>query len=211
MNKQLPGFCFSNLYTISFDKNALALHGIKIVITALQLTRMLVRNEIKPEQFMVNDDGVFPNSRLPILLYPNVLDLPSFFPTHPVRELFKENNWTNNWRQGIYTYHHYHSTSHEVLGICHGETALLLGGENGITIFVQKGDVLVIPAGVAHINLGKEKDVICLGGYPEGREYDMNYGEPDERPKADHNIAALPIPETDPVFGKNGGLLNIWK
>lgn len=170
-----------------------------------------MHGEIKPEQFVVNDDGVFPNNRLPILFYPGVLDLPAVFPTHVVRELFKENNWTNNWRQGIYTYHHYHSTSHEVLGICNGETALLLGGENGIIIFVQKGDVLVIPAGVAHINLGKENDVTCIGGYPEGREYDMNYGKPGERPTTDYNIAALPIPETDPVFGKNGGLLNIWK
>src|SRR5579875_985525 len=172
---------------------------------------MHVRNEIKPEQFVVMDDGIFPNSHLPILLYPNVLDLPALLPTHVVKNIFKENNWTNNWRQGIYTYHHYHSTSHEVLGICNGETALLLGGENGITIFVQKGDVLVIPAGVAHMNLGNENDVTCVGGYPDGREYDMNYGKPGERPTTDYNIAALPIPETDPVFGKDGVLVNVWK
>jgi uncharacterized protein YjlB len=71
--------------------------------------------------------------------------------------------------------------------------------------------VLVIPAGVAHMNLGKENDVTCIGAYPDGRDYDMNYGKPGERPKSDHNIASLPLPGTDPVFGKKGALLQLWK
>lgn len=165
----------------------------------------------QPEQYFVKDDGVFPNNRLPVLHYPKILDLPKLFPGAFVKKLFQENNWGNNWKQGIYTYHHYHSITHEVLGVCDGETLLQLGGEKGITLLIQKGDVLVIPAGVAHINLGKENDVTCIGGYPDGRDYDMNYGKPDERTKADHNIASVPLPETDPVFGKKGGLLEIWK
>jgi uncharacterized protein YjlB len=164
-----------------------------------------------PESYFVKDDGIFPNSHLPILFYPKVLQLPALFPAASVKKLFQQHNWKNNWKQGIYTFHHYHSTSHEVLGICKGETLLLLGGEKGITLFVQAGDVVVIPAGVAHMNLGKENDVTCVGGYPDGRDYDMNYGRPGERPKTDHTIAAVPLPETDPVFGGQGGLLQIWK
>jgi len=125
--------------------------------------------------------------------------------------LFENNNWRNTWQQGIYTYHHYHSTTHEVLCVCKGETLLLLGGENGITVLIQEGDVLVIPAGVAHINLGKENDVSCIGAYPDGRDYDMNFGKQGERPRTDHNIASLPLPQTDPVFGANDGLLQIWR
>ena len=98
-----------------------------------------------------------------------------------------------------------------MLGVCKGETLLLLGGEQGITLYIEEGDVLVIPAGVAHMNLGKENDVICVGGYPNGREYDMNYGKADERPAADENINSISLPQTDPVFGKNGDLLKIWK
>jgi uncharacterized protein YjlB len=165
----------------------------------------------KPEQYFVKDDGIFPNNRLPILYYPKVLKLPNLFPSHAIKKLFQKNNWKKNWAQGIYTYHHYHSTTHEVLGVCKGETLLLLGGENGITIFIEEGDALVIPAGVAHMNLGKENDVTCVGGYPDERDYDMNYGYADERPRVDHNIASLPLPETDPVFGGKGGLLEIWK
>jgi uncharacterized protein YjlB len=165
----------------------------------------------KPEQYFVKDDGVFPNNQLPILYYPKVLDLPKLFPAVAVKILFRQNNWTNNWKQGIYTYHHYHSTTHEVLGICKGETLLQLGGEQGIILFVEKGDALVIPAGVAHINLGEEDDVVCVGGYPDGRDYDIKRGRKNERPRADKNISDVPLPQTDPVFGEKGGLLEIWK
>lgn len=161
----------------------------------------------QPEHYFVKDDGIFPNNRLPIIFYPSVLELPKLFAAASVKKMFTE----NNWKQGIYTYHHYHSITHEVIGVCNGETLLQLGGENGITLFVQKGDVLILPAGVAHINLGKENDVTCVGGYPDGRDYDMNYGKPGERPRADHNIASLPLPETDPVFGKKSGLPEIWR
>jgi uncharacterized protein YjlB len=154
---------------------------------------------------------VFPNNSLPILLYPKVLHLPRLFPALAVRKLFQKNNWGNNWKQGIYTYHHYHSITHEVLGVCKGEALLLLGGEQGVTLFVEEGDVLIIPAGVAHMNLGEEKDVICVGGYPDGKDYDMNYGKKSERPATDENIASVTLPLTDPVFGKKDGLLKLWK
>jgi uncharacterized protein YjlB len=147
---------------------------------------------------------VFPNNSLPILLYPKVLHLPRLFPALAVRKLFQKNNWGNNWKQGIYT-------SHEVLGVCKGEALLLLGGEQGVTLFVEEGDVLIIPAGVAHMNLGEEKDVICVGGYPDGKDYDMNYGKKSERPATDENIASVTLPLTDPVFGKKDGLLKLWK
>ncbi len=34
---------------------------------------------------------------------------------------------------------------------------------------------------------------------------------PGERPGADHNIAALPIPDNDPIYGADGPLRQIWK
>jgi uncharacterized protein YjlB len=164
-----------------------------------------------PEHFFVTDDGIFPNSHLPILYYPKAIDLPALFPALTLKKMFKQNNWTNNWKYGVYTYHHYHSTSHEVLGVCKGETLLQLGGEQGVILFIEKGDVLVIPAGVAHINLGEEKDVICVGGYHGGRDYDIKRGRKNERPRADKNIAEVPLPGTDPLFGRKGGLIDLWK
>ena len=57
-----------------------------------------------------------------------------------------------------------------------------LGGDGGLTTELGKGDVVVIPAGVAHKNLGSSADFACVGAYPDGRSYDMNYGNEDERP-----------------------------
>lgn len=136
-------------------------------------------------------------------------DLPTLLAGNYVKTLFGRNNWINAWKYGIYEYHHYHSTTHEVLGAYRGATTLLLGGDGGTTIGFEEGDVLIIPAGVAHKNLGKEKQVKCVGAYPEGRDYDMNYGRPGERPGTDGHIAAVPIPATDPLFGGKG-LTEIW-
>lgn len=164
----------------------------------------------QPQLYILKDDGVFPNSRLPVLHYKNVLRLPVLFPALYIRRLFRSHGWSNSWKNSIYTYHHYHGTSHEVLGVCKGKSVVQLGGESGIRLMLEEGDVLVIPAGVAHKNLGKEKDITCVGAYPDGREYDMNYGHPDERPRTDRSIASIPLPETDPVFGAKGPLPGIW-
>ncbi len=77
-------------------------------------------------------------------------------------------------------------------------------------IRLQKGDVIIIPAGVAHKNIEPGKKFKCVGAYPKGFHFDMKTGEPSERPKADEHIAAVPVPETDPVFGKNGELRKYW-
>ncbi|MGD8650012.1 MAG: hypothetical protein PVJ77_25990, partial [Desulfobacterales bacterium] len=74
----------------------------------------------------------------------------------------------------------------------------------------RAGDVIIIPAGVAHKNLNQSLDFRCVGAYPAGQSPDMQYGKPSERPSADQNIRSVPLPETDPVFGKKGPLLEIW-
>lgn len=42
-----------------------------------------------------------------------------------------------------------------------------------------------------------------------GREWDINRGEAQERPRADENIRSLPLPEMDPLHGRQG-LPDIW-
>lgn len=153
---------------------------------------------MKPKKYFLNDNRIFPNNILPVLYYPNALQLPSLFSSRQIKNMFEKNDWTNTWRNGIYTYHHYHSVSHEAMAIIRGKTTIQLGGDDGIELTIQKGDVLVIPAGVAHKNLGNEKDAIAIGGYPAGRDYDIKYGKPGERPGTDNNIKKLPVPFTDP-------------
>lgn len=123
---------------------------------------------------------------------------------------FQKHQWVDCWRNGIYDYHHFHSTSHEVLGIYRGSAKVQFGGPQGVILEVQAGDVVVIPAGVAHKNLGSSSDFGVVGAYPEGFEPDMNYGKSEEHPKVDQNISAVPVPLSDPVYGDHGPLFQHW-
>ena len=98
-----------------------------------------------------------------------------------------------------------------MLGVYSGAATLRLGGEHGKNLEVQAGDVIVIPAGVAHQNLAASDDLGVVGAYPEGRDWDLLRGLPGERPKAVRNIAALPLPDHDPIYGVKGPLWKIWK
>lgn len=162
----------------------------------------LLSSKYSVERYFLYDDGRFPNSpEFPVLVYRNVLRLPEFFPALFVRNLFARHHWHNSWKDGIFTYHHYHSTTHEVLGFYAGKTQLLLGGDSGIRLRVKKGDVMIIPAGVAHKNLGDKNDIGCVGAYPDGCDYDMKYGVAGERPDADFSIRHVPVPFSHPLFG----------
>jgi uncharacterized protein YjlB len=160
---------------------------------------------------LLKDDGTFPNNdRLPVLIYKNVVELKGDNDPEAFEKVFEKNDWSNSWRNGIFDYHHYHSTTHEVLGIYAGTAEVQLGGENGFTAKLEKGDVIVIPGGVAHMNLNSSSDFACVGAYPDGRDYDMNYGKPEEREKAFQMLVLIPLPTADPVFGKQGKLFEYW-
>lgn len=161
-----------------------------------------VRSTYSVESYYLYDDGIFPNNKqFPVMIYRNVLNLPEFFPAHCVKNLFASNHWGNSWKNGILTCHHYHSNTFEVLGVVNGKAQLLLGGDSGIKIRIKKGDVIIIPPGVAHKNLNKKEDIKCVGAYPGNREFDMNYGKPGERPQTDLNIRKVMAPATHPLFG----------
>jgi uncharacterized protein YjlB len=166
--------------------------------------------DVVPEEYWFSDDGRFPNSpKYPLLVYRKI-GLTAGDP-EAVDETFAKNNWTNSWVNGVYPFHHYHSTSHEVLGVYAGSALLQMGGPSGKQFRVSAGDVLIIPAGVAHQCLQRYTEFGVVGAYPDGRNWDLLRGEPGERPKADQNIAALPVPELDPVFGSTGPLRQHWR
>lgn len=169
------------------------------------------RTSVQPEQLNFKDDGIFPNSSLPLLLYRHAITTDAEDPASVFEERFARNDWTNSWRNGVYPFPHYHSTSHEVLGVYSGAAQLRLGGNRGKRVEVQAGDVIIIPVGVAHQNLVATDDFGVVGAYPDGRDWDLLRGLPRERPKADHNIAALPVPANDPIFGAKGPLRRIWE
>ena len=114
---------------------------------------------------------------------------------------FAAHGWANAWRNGIHPYHHFHSVTHEVLGIAAGEVRVMFGGPSGREVAVRAGDVVVIPAGVAHCNLGQSPDLLVVGAYPGSVDYDLLRGDPSEYENARRAIAAVPVPSRDPVLG----------
>jgi len=164
----------------------------------------------EPACHHLGDDGVFPNSRLPLLVYAGAVAGDAG--PEAMEALLQRNGWPPRWRDTVFTYHHYHSTAHEVLGVAAGAATMQFGGPKGDEVRVGVGDVVVIPAGVAHRRVVASADFLVVGAYPPGEEkWDILRGNPQDRPRADERIARLPVPATDPVGGEDGALPRLWR
>ena len=155
------------------------------------------------------DDGTVPNNSLPLVVYRGAL-AESGDRAAACEAMFARNGWPGAWRNGIYGHHHYHSTAHEVLGIAAGNARVRLGGDAGKTVELRTGDVVVIPAGVAHKRESASPDLLVIGSYPRGQSPDHCRAEPRAHDAAQGRIATVPLPAADPVTGLAGPLLECW-
>lgn len=165
----------------------------------------------RPETMYFKPNGLVPNSRYPVLIHrAGVTAAPGADLADAIEETFRRNDWLNNWRElGVYDYYHFHSTSHEALGMARGHITLRLGGEGGAVVKLTAGDVVVLPAGTSHTRLENSPDSQMVGGYPEGRDWDLIRDElvtEAESRAAVKLIGSLPIPARDPVTGEPMGL-----
>jgi uncharacterized protein YjlB len=123
--------------------------------------------------------------------------------------LFTENCWGGVWRNGIYGYAHYHSNAHEVLGVVHGAGTVRIGGDTGRDLDLCAGDVMILPAGTGHQLVRATGDFLVVGAYPRGQEErDIQKEAPDEILLS--QIASVPLPKSDPVFGEQGPIFSNW-
>jgi uncharacterized protein YjlB len=159
--------------------------------------------------FYFADDGVIPNSHLPVIVYYSATG--DAVNAEWFEKKFKQNNWTNNWRDIILTYDHFHSNTHEVLAVGSGNVTLQIGGSSGQVIELSVGNVLIIPAGVGHCAISNQTNYQIVGGYPDGNSWDLCTGLAEERKQVLENIAKVGIPTADPIFGSYGMLLDLWK
>ena len=161
---------------------------------------------MKTEAYTSKPEGMIPNSRFPLLIHRAAIPGGG---VNAVKSRFRENGWGNNWEYpGVYEYAHFHSTTHECLGCARGwmEFRLSVGDGGWSRVRIDAGDVIVMPAGVSHEMVGHSDDIMMVGGYPDGRDWD-NIQEafltPDLYYRACKSIMALPIPARDPATGDN--------
>jgi uncharacterized protein YjlB len=179
-------------------------------------TKKQLGSAVRPRKahgFKFTDDGIIPNNAtLSLIVYRTPVRLAGDFdPAALFEELFEANGWADGWRDGIYDFTHYHSRTHEVLGIARGSAKVRFGGAEGRLLFVKAGDVVVIPAGVSHRRMTPIGDLLVVGAYPAVGKYNEYRESRDEHDRALPEVAHVPLPKKDPVYGAGGALLEIWK
>jgi len=158
-------------------------------------------------------DGAVPNHpRWPLVIYRNAVSLPKAFdPAAVFEELFGANGWGDSWRNGVYDYLHYHSRIHEVMGVARGSAVVQFGGKEGRKVTMRRGDVVVQPAGTGHECVSATEDFLVVGAYPGSGIYDVCRTSPEEHAKAVKTVPKVPPPRRDPIYGKAGPLVRLWK
>lgn len=149
------------------------------------------------------------NPSLPLLLYEKVFsgnsDLAGRFEEH-----YDRHGWGGTWRNGIFPYHHYHSTAHEVLGIARGTAEVRFGGPQGKTVGVEAGDLAILPAGTGHKRIQASRDLLVVGGYSRGQNADLVRADSPPSPDVLESIRTVSLPESCPVLGTEGPLIDEW-
>jgi uncharacterized protein YjlB len=172
----------------------------------------IVTRDRKPNLHHFKDDGWTPNNpKFPMIHYRGAVKLERKWDPAAVFEvLFARYQWAGSWRDGVYDFLHFHTKSHEVLGIARGTVCVRFGGAKGRNIKLKAGDVVILPAGTGHCRVESSDDLLVVGAYPEGSGYDEPKPEDIDPKIARANIAKVPVPLHDPVYGAEGPLRHVW-
>jgi uncharacterized protein YjlB len=172
-----------------------------------------LRRKPKVTKFFFADDGMIPNHpHWPLVILRHSVELPqSLDPAAIFEDIFASNGWADSWRGEVYSYLHYHSRIHEVLGVACGSAKIRFGGNKGRTLTIKRGDVAILPAGTGHQCVSASTDFMVVGAYPPSGTYDECGPTTREHARGVKSVRKVARPRKDPIFGTNGPLLQIWK
>jgi uncharacterized protein YjlB len=161
---------------------------------------------MRPETWQAPPGDRIPNNpRFPVLVYRGVEAITG---ADAARALFAQHGWGGSWVASVFDFHHFHSTSHEVLAVVSGHATIELGGPAGEAFEVAAGDVLVLPAGTGHRRATPRDGFSVVGAYPPGQEdYDLlreDLSDAELR-QARERIGRLGPPPQDPIGGEGVG------
>ncbi|KAI5459341.1 hypothetical protein BGZ63DRAFT_491549 [Mariannaea sp. PMI_226] len=170
----------------------------------------------KPEVYRLTQTDFVPNSRLPVIVYRNVLPRP--LDETSTTQFLEKNEWIKGGTWGAIQRHHFHPNTHECYGVFSGSSVLLLGvgptedESLGHQIQMEAGDVIVLPAGVSHCSKDFNNDYRYVGVYPKGSpRWKNEYGKvKDTCQMLREQAESISIPDHDPVLGQNGPLCELW-
>jgi uncharacterized protein YjlB len=179
----------------------------------LSTIRNLIRIR-KPRVLQFADDGIVPNNpRLPVLIYRASISLGGTKASEAaaiIDMLFETNGWVRSWRDTVYDFVHYHSQTHEVMGVARGNARIECGGIKGRILRLKAGDVAILPAGTGHRLIDSSRNFLVVGAYPESGRYD-ECTDTRDRHEAVKRIAMVRKPPKDPVYGARGPITHLWR
>lgn len=185
------------------------------------------------EHHLLKGVGVAPNNEtLPLIVYSGVAQFGDKEPEAVFEEIFWANQWADGFRDGTFSFHHYHSGAHEVVGVARGSAVLEFGGPDGKVVEVTAGDAVVIPAGVVHRRIDDAPGYSVVGCYPHHQVPDccvlsaedaataavdpdaadlvIKHIGKNEFSAIKASIATTVLPVTDPISGEDGAIRELW-
>src|ERR1700694_1035382 len=102
---------------------------------------------VTPVAMLFADDGVVPNHpTLPFLVYRRGIDVSGQKdPAALIERIFAQHGWDDSWRNGIYSFTHFHSMIHEALGVAAGRARVCFGAKGGNALATAAGAGAVRP------------------------------------------------------------------
>jgi uncharacterized protein YjlB len=161
--------------------------------------------DVRTQAIWLADDGLVPNNaNLPLIVYRQAFAAGDAAAEERIEAVFAANGWSGAWVNGIYPFHHYHATTHEVLGVARGTAQVQFGGPAGPVLDVAAGDAVMIPAGVGHCRLSAAAGLSVVGAYPGGSDWDLRRATPEDYRAALPLVAVVAAPPRDPILGSAG-------